>query len=285
MREAAARVDYDYADDPPPRRQRPRHVEPTIAAAPRPPARSQPLAGGARGVFHAVLRRPMLSLAIFSGAALSIGFFANALFMQSGPHPAPLFASKDAPRPNPAPAPAPRQGQAAAPADAVNAGRAQSQTAQSSPVAAPRSAPPAVAPMPSGPVPSGAAPAAALPTAPPAPPQRGQPARAAEAEQKFDPITQFLRSGSAPPAAPLAPATTASTASASTSPDPGPRRVMAAQRALSKLGHKVEADGLSGPSTRAAIQAFEREARLPVTGELNPRTMRELASRSGLQIQ
>ncbi len=282
MREAAARVDYDYVDDPPPRRQRPRHVEPTIAAAPRPPSRSQPPAGGARGVFRAVVRRPMLSLAIFSGAALSIGFLANALFMQSGPHPAPLFASKDAPRSEPAPAP--RQGQAATPADAVNAGRAQPQAAPSSAVAAPRSAPPAVAPMPPGPVPSGAVPAAALPAAPPAPPQRSQPARAAEAEQKFDPITQFLRSGSAPPAAPLAPATTASTASASTTPDPGPRRVMAAQRALSKLGHKVEADGLSGPSTRAAIQAFEREARLPVTGELNPRTMRELASRSGLQI-
>ena len=58
--------------------------------------------------------------------------------------------------------------------------------------------------------------------------------------------------------------------------------VLRAQRALAKLGYgKVKADGAMGPSTRAAIETFERSAKLPVTGEAAGRTLRELVSRAG----
>ncbi|MCJ2032694.1 peptidoglycan-binding domain-containing protein [Methylobacterium sp. J-068] len=55
-----------------------------------------------------------------------------------------------------------------------------------------------------------------------------------------------------------------------------------AQRALVKLGYgPLKADGLMGASTRAAIERFERDRKLPVKGEPSPRTFRELATRAG----
>jgi hypothetical protein len=63
------------------------------------------------------------------------------------------------------------------------------------------------------------------------------------------------------------------------------RSVAAGQRALAALGHDVKADGLMGPSTRHAIEQFERERGLPVTGEFGSRTIRELIARSGLPVE
>jgi hypothetical protein len=64
------------------------------------------------------------------------------------------------------------------------------------------------------------------------------------------------------------------------------RSAAAAQRALVKLGHgAVKVDGVIGPGTRQAIERFERERKIPVTGELNPRTVKELTARSGLPIE
>lgn len=66
--------------------------------------------------------------------------------------------------------------------------------------------------------------------------------------------------------------------------DAGGSRVAAAQRALEKLGYGVSVDGVYGAGTRAAVQRFERDRNLPVTGDLNARTLRELADRSGLPV-
>jgi peptidoglycan hydrolase-like protein with peptidoglycan-binding domain len=61
--------------------------------------------------------------------------------------------------------------------------------------------------------------------------------------------------------------------------------VLAAQRALVKLGYtQVKADGVPGEATRSAIERFERERKLPVTGRLNPVTVRELAAASGMKL-
>ncbi|WP_331311604.1 peptidoglycan-binding domain-containing protein [Methylobacterium oryzae] len=57
--------------------------------------------------------------------------------------------------------------------------------------------------------------------------------------------------------------------------------VLRAQKALSKLGYAVKPDGAMGPGTRAAIEKFERSAKLPVTGEATGRTLRELVARAG----
>jgi hypothetical protein len=53
--------------------------------------------------------------------------------------------------------------------------------------------------------------------------------------------------------------------------------VAKAQRALTKLGYgPVKADGAMGPATRAAIEKFERDRKLPVTGVASGRTLRAL---------
>ena len=53
--------------------------------------------------------------------------------------------------------------------------------------------------------------------------------------------------------------------------------VTRAQRALSKLGYgPIKADGAMGPATKAAIEKFERDRKLPVTGEAAGRTLKAL---------
>ena len=64
------------------------------------------------------------------------------------------------------------------------------------------------------------------------------------------------------------------------------RLVTSGQRALAKLGYgPMKADGVLGPSTRQAIERFERDRRLTVTGDFAPRTARELAAASGLPVE
>lgn len=63
------------------------------------------------------------------------------------------------------------------------------------------------------------------------------------------------------------------------------RSIAAGQRALVALGYgPLASDGLLGPGTKAAIERFERDRKLPVTGEFGPRTLRELSARSGLPL-
>ncbi len=64
-----------------------------------------------------------------------------------------------------------------------------------------------------------------------------------------------------------------------------PSRVAAAQRALQKVGFVVRPDGEMNAVTRQAIERFERDRGLTVTGALSPRTVRELSAQSGVAIQ
>lgn len=60
------------------------------------------------------------------------------------------------------------------------------------------------------------------------------------------------------------------------------RSVAAAQRALNRLGYgPIKADGVYGAGTKLAIERFERDRKLPLSGELSPRVLKELASASG----
>ncbi len=65
----------------------------------------------------------------------------------------------------------------------------------------------------------------------------------------------------------------------------GSRAVLSAQKALAKLGLPVKPDGDYGAATRRAVEAFQRASRLPVTGELNARTRHALSARSGLRVE
>jgi peptidoglycan hydrolase-like protein with peptidoglycan-binding domain len=65
-------------------------------------------------------------------------------------------------------------------------------------------------------------------------------------------------------------------------PEPS-RNVLFAQRSLNKAGYgPLKEDGMMGAGTKAAIERFEKDRKLPVKGEPQGRVLRELASVSGL---
>lgn len=107
-----------------------------------------------------------------------------------------------------------------------------------------------------------AAPAAVVAPARVAPPREEAPAAVA-APLRRDPIAALL--GGEPASPPAA-------------------RVMAVQKALIKSGFVLKADGQWGVSTREALAGFERERKLPVTGDLSARTLKELSARTGISI-
>lgn len=75
----------------------------------------------------------------------------------------------------------------------------------------------------------------------------------------------------APPALGSAPALRGIT------PLPTKQDVLAAQEALTQLGFaNLEADGVMGPTTRQAIEEFQRVAGLTVTGELRGQTLQAI---------
>lgn len=176
-------------------------------------------------------------------AVVAIGaIIVNAMFLQPGRHPAPMFHTAF-PLPANAPAAAPATQPAAAsvtqPSSAVTA----------SPMPRPRpveAEAPAAAPVK----------AVAHPAAPAANVVR--PPAAIPAATRSDPVGDLIVSN---------------------------RRVMAVQRALTDFGYgQLKPTGILGTDTQAAIQKFERERRLPVTGQVSDRLVRELGVVTGRAI-
>ncbi len=65
----------------------------------------------------------------------------------------------------------------------------------------------------------------------------------------------------------------------------GSRRVAAVQRALTEYGYgQLKPTGTVGSETQAAIQKFERTRKLPVTGQMSDRLVRELTAMIGHPI-
>lgn len=64
------------------------------------------------------------------------------------------------------------------------------------------------------------------------------------------------------------------------------KRVLAVQRALADFGYgQIKPTGLYDPETRQAIEKFERDRRLPVSGQISDRVVRELASMTGRPLE
>ena len=64
------------------------------------------------------------------------------------------------------------------------------------------------------------------------------------------------------------------------------KQVISVQRALSEFGYgQIKPTGIVDPETQSAIQKFERERKLPVTGQLSHRVVRELASITGRPLE
>lgn len=138
-------------------------------------------------------------------------------------------------------------------------------------------APQAAAPAPAAPAPMAAvdplAGLAAAPVAAPLPPSRPaappRPAAVAPAP-----------AASAPVALTNAPAALLPPGEVPVSP-----RVMAVQKALSQLGYgPVRVDGKLGAATEEAVRKFESDRRLPVTGQISDRVVREINAVAGLSI-
>jgi hypothetical protein len=65
----------------------------------------------------------------------------------------------------------------------------------------------------------------------------------------------------------------------------GARRVAAVQRALTQYGYgQLKATGAVGSDTQAAITKFERDRKLPVTGQMSDRLVKELTAMIGHPI-
>jgi Putative peptidoglycan binding domain len=161
--------------------------------------------------FRALIERPRASLFAIAGSAGSAAIVINALYLQPGPHPAPIFAIAP-------PAPAAVTIEAASPSQ-PHAPVAEIVRSEPSP----------------------------LPVKAPAVVHAQVPTR--------DPIGNLINSSR-----PLAPI----------------------QRALSEFGYgPLETNGTFGPHTRAAIERFERDHRLPVTGQISDRLIRELSNMTG----
>lgn len=120
---------------------------------------------------------------------------------------------------------------------------------------------------------------------------RNEPAAAATTKSVADPaagpkapadgIGAFLRNGDQPKSADV-------TASVKPAVDPkaNAARIVAVQKALLKVGYgPIGTDGVAGSITRQALERFERDRNLPVTGTLAPRTLKQLASASGVRIE
>jgi len=64
------------------------------------------------------------------------------------------------------------------------------------------------------------------------------------------------------------------------------KRVLAIQRALADFGYgQIKPSGVFDLDTRAAIEKFEQDHRLPVTGEVSDRFVRELAAMTGRPLE
>lgn len=194
-----------------------------------------------------LVRSPKDTLAVTLALAAVLAIAINAMFLQAGRHPSPLFGTAVA-LPKPA-APAPVPQQAATPA------------APAPVVAAPASVP-AASPMPRP--------------------------RPSEAEiRPGDPLGNLVRATSGP-IAPNAVRPPAPVPASAPARDPlanligSAQKVAAVQRALTDYGYgQLKATGTVGADTQAAIQKFERERKLPVTGQMSERLVRELGLATG----
>ena len=66
---------------------------------------------------------------------------------------------------------------------------------------------------------------------------------------------------------------------------PAAKRIAAVQRALTEYGYgQLKPTGTIGADTQAAITKFERDRKLPVTGQMSDRLVRELSAMIGHPI-
>ena len=213
-------------------------------------------------VMRVLLHRPKDTVAGLLAFAAIVAIVANALFLQAGRHPSPMFGSivtlpaADLPQPSPLPRPRPADAALASP---VEARPADSKAVEPKPVEARVSEPKASEP------------------------------RAAVESKPADPMTNLVKSTSTASAAtssiPRPPAPIPVARNDTNLSPGGSRRIAAVQRALTEYGYgQLKPTGTIGADTQAAVAKFERERKIPATGQISDRMVRELVAMIGHPI-
>jgi hypothetical protein len=213
----------------------------------------------------------------------------NAVFLQAGPHPAPMFGATivnfTATQPTPGLLPRPRPTEA----DTASPDSRWTEPRSSEPKPSEKAGEPKASDFKTGEAksvePKNSDAMANLVRTTTTPSPSPQPAvTAAIVEHSVRPAT---------PSPSPQPSTTAALSSsnamrppASIPPLTGARRVAAVQRALTEYGYaQLKPTGTIGADTQAAIQKFERDRKLPVTGQVSDRVVRELAAMIGHPVE
>ena len=205
-------------------------------------------------VMRVLLHSPKDTLAGLVAAAAVSAIVANALFLQTGRHPAPMFGT------------------------VIN-------------LPAPSSVPlsnPMPRPRPVG--------ADTSPLEPKATEFRVEPKPAEKAAEKpaettaltpraSDPMTNLVKTTIATPT-PSAVAVARPPAPIPVQQSPAARRLAGVQRALSEYGYgQLKVTGTMSGETQSAIQKFEREHKMAVTGQVSDRLLRELGAAIGHPVE
>lgn len=201
-------------------------------------------------LMRALLHSPKDIVAGLLAAAAISAIVTNALFLQAGRHPSPMFGATAAAPAQPLPRPRPVE-------------------------AATRSVELTAADV-----------KAAEPKVEPRPESRPEP--------KPDAMSNFVTKTVAPPPPAAQPTAAASSTAIVRPPAPVPvatpqtaagRKIAAVQRTLTEYGYgQLKPTGLIGADTQAAITKFERDRKLPVTGQMSDRLVKELSSMTGRPI-
>ncbi|HVX91619.1 MAG TPA: peptidoglycan-binding protein [Xanthobacteraceae bacterium] len=227
-----------------------------------------------------VLSRPLDSLVTLLAAAATTTITVNALFLQPGPHPAPIFAIRRAPVSSadatgslrPLPRPRPGESSAARPDGTGARGRSeivgeiQKELARRG--------------FYDGPVDGvyGAKTDGAIR-------DFEQAAGLKASPEPNEALLHTMQKSSvkAQAAVPMPPARPNDPIANLIAPT---RQVVAIQRALSDFGYgQIKPTGTFDADTRAAIERFERERQLPVTGQISDRLRRELTAVTGRPLE
>lgn len=203
-------------------------------------------------VMRVLLHSPKDTLAGLVAVAAIAAIVANALFLQTGRHPAPMFgtvinlpAPSSVPLSNPMPRPRPVG-------------------ADTSPLE-PRATEFRVEPKP-------------VERAAEKTPEK--PVEATVSTRSNDPMTNLVKATTSTPPAALRPPAPIPVQS------PAARRIAGVQRALSEYGYgNLKITGTMSGETQSAIQKFEREHKMQVTGQVSDRLLRELAAAIGHPVE
>jgi len=216
-------------------------------------------------VLRLLLHSPKDMVAGVLAASAIVAILINALFLQAGRHPSPMFGGSVVTLPPPAPVaattsplPRPRPVEAAAEAPKpVEMKSAETKPAEAKTVEAKTVE---------------ARPAETKPV---------------EAKPAADPMTSLVMKSTTAPAA-AAPSNVIRPPAPIPTPhlSPAGRRIAAVQRALTEYGYgQLKPTGTIGADTQTAIAKFERARKLPVTGQMSERLVHELAAMIGHPIE